>query len=124
MTCMRHTITATASAVMPMITVLQRLRSSSAHDDGRGRQEHRGHEVHPELEQRSGRRVAQERRDDRDHDLGDQQQFDQGERADGQVARAPAGEAEHDAQEPGDDRDGHLGKGEPQDHRAASAADS
>jgi len=31
MTCMRHTITATASATIPMITVLQRLRSRSAH---------------------------------------------------------------------------------------------
>ena len=30
-TCMRHTITAMESAAMPMITVLQRLRSSSAH---------------------------------------------------------------------------------------------
>ena len=31
MTCMRHTMTATARPTMPMITVLQRLRSSSAH---------------------------------------------------------------------------------------------
>jgi hypothetical protein len=30
MTCMRHTMTATDNAAMPMITVLQRLRSMSA----------------------------------------------------------------------------------------------
>ena len=34
--CMRHTMTATASAATPMITVLHRLRSSSAHATAAG----------------------------------------------------------------------------------------
>ena len=120
-TCIRHTMTAMASAATPMMTVLQRLRSSERPPDRRGRQQRGRDEVDPELERlpvgglpTKGATIATTTWASRSSSTSASDPTVE-------IARATSGEPQHHAQQTG--RDGHddLRQREPQDHRAASS---
>ena len=92
-------MTATASAATPRMTVLQRLRSSSAQNAAAGGSSRARDEVDVELEHAAGGLVAECRREDRDDELHDEQQLDERQRAEREVARHAPGEPEHEAEQ-------------------------